>query len=248
VAASVSPRGEARILWEHANGNPAAFEGLICRRLADEPIAYITGHKEFWSLDFGVGPGVLVPRPETETLVEQALGELPDRNQNHRLLDLGTGSGCLLIALLKELPNSSGVGLDASEIALDWARRNIVRHGLESRCALLGGDWTAVTGSFDIIVSNPPYVRSGDLASLSPDVRDYEPQAALDGGPDGLAAYRALAPVLKRHLAPNGQALLEIGAGQSHLVVRVLKAAGLGAEKIAADLAGIPRCVMARQA
>lgn len=247
AAAIESSRIEARLLWQHANSDPDAFETLLNRRLLHEPIAYITGHKEFWSLDFAIGPGVLVPRPETETLIEQAVSALPDRERACRVLDLGTGSGCLLIALLMELPNASGLGLDASEKALGWARLNLARHGLNSRGAILRADWAAVTGFFDIIVSNPPYVRSGDLDALTPDVRDYEPRAALDGGPDGLAAYRALAPILKRSLMARGVALLETGANQAHLVAHVLEEASLKVEKISTDLAGIPRCVVVRQ-
>jgi release factor glutamine methyltransferase len=241
-----SSRAEARLLWEHAHGNQVVFEELIERRLQREPVAYIIGHKEFWSLDFEVGRGVLIPRPETETLVEVALADLPDRIGAYRVLDLGTGSGCLLVTLLSEFPNTTGVGIDSSEAALGWARRNIAKHGLAERAELVQAAWEAAEGAFDLIVSNPPYIRTGDLAGVPPDVRHHEPRDALDGGPDGLAAYTALAPILKRHLRPQGLGLMEIGAGQHHMVGEIMAAAGLEVARIAADLAGIPRCVVVR--
>jgi release factor glutamine methyltransferase len=224
------------------------FKGLLDRRLAHEPLVYITGRKEFWSLEFEVGPGVLIPRPETETLVEQALAELPDREHPYRVLDLGTGSGCLLIALLKEFPNATGLGIDSSDQAIGWVRRNVASHRLESRCQLEEDHWAAAAGSFDLIVSNPPYIPSAEIAALLRDVRDYEPREALDGGPDGLEAYRSLGPIVKRHLGPAGVALLEISAGQHHMVERIMAAEGLRVPRIAQDLAGIPRCVVVRQA
>lgn len=135
------PRADARILWGHANNDMDAFRSSISRRLAREPVAYITGHKEFWSLEFAVGPGALIPRPETETLIEQALRELPDRNAPLRVLELGTGTGCLLVALLTELPNASGIGIDSSGEALRWARENVTRHGVGGgpRCCPANG-------------------------------------------------------------------------------------------------------------
>jgi release factor glutamine methyltransferase len=243
-----SPRAEARMLWEHAQGRDSIFDQLVQRRLAHEPIAYITGRKEFWSLEFEVGPGVLIPRPETETLVEQTLAELPDRAAAHRILDLGTGTACLLVAILTEYPHAIATGVDCSDAALRWARRNVTRHGIDGRCTFVQGDWAAVEGSFDLVLSNPPYVRSADIAALAPDVRDHEPRGALDGGPDGLDAYRAIAPVLKRHLEPGGGSLLEIGAGQHHLVKEIMEAEGLKVPSTAPDLAGIPRCVVVRRA
>jgi len=243
AAKLLSARADARILWRHAEGRDDVFQQFIARRLSHEPVAYITGHKEFWSLDFDVGPGVLIPRPETETLVEQALRELGDRTRSYRLLDLGTGSGCLLIALLKELSNATGIGVDASADALAVASTNLLRHGLVNRAALVAGGWDAAPGQFDLIVANPPYVRSGDLQALPPDVRDNEPKEALDGGPDGLDAYRSLAFLLPRYLSSTGIALLEIGAGQ-HQVVGLMEAAGLVLFRIVPDLAGIPRCLV----
>lgn len=243
-----SARTEARLLWERAQQRDCNFDNVLQRRLKHEPLAYIIGRKEFWSLEFEVGPGVLIPRPETETLIEQALAALPDRERPYRVLDLGTGSGCLLVALLKEFPNAFGRGIDCSEQAVGWARRNAGKDGLGRRCELIEGDWAAAAGAFDLIVSNPPYIPSAEIAALPLDVRDYEPRKALDGGPDGLAAYRTLAPLLKRHLEPNGVGLLEIGAGQHHMVEQIMEAEGLRVTRITADLAGIPRCLVVRQA
>lgn len=241
-----SPRKEARLLWGHANDNPELFELAVARRLAHEPLAYITGHKEFWSLDFEVGPGVLVPRPETETLVETALRALPDRDGRYRVLDLGTGSGCLLLAVLTEYPSATGTGVDRSADALDWARRNVFRHGMESRVELVNGTWDVVSARFDLILANPPYIPTADLADLPIDIRKYEPEAALDGGLDGLSAYRALVPVLTFRLRPGGVAVLEIGMGQSPWVRGVAEAAGLSVAEITPDLAGISRAMVLR--
>jgi len=241
-----SPRNEARLLWRYANNSPELFELAVARRLAYEPLAYITGHKEFWSLDFEVGPGVLVPRPETETLVEAALRALPDRDGRYKVLDLGTGSGCLLIAVLTEYPNATGTGVDCAKDALEWASRNVSRHGMEGRVELVNGSWDVVSGPFDLVLANPPYIPTADLADLPLDIRNYEPEAALDGGLDGLSAYRALVPVLASRLRPEGLAVLEIGMGQSPLVQKVAEAAGLRAAEITPDLAGISRAVVLR--
>lgn len=238
-----NPRLDARLLLEHAHGDNAVFESLICRRAAREPLAYITGRKEFWSLDFEVGPGVLIPRPETETVIEQALAAFPDRAAPLDVLDLGTGTGCLLVAFLKEFPNACGLGIDVSREARAVAHRNVVRHGLAARCAIRDGDWN-VAGTYDVILANPPYIKTGDLAGLEPEVA-YEPVIALDGGVDGLSAYRALAPALAVLLRPGGRALLEIGAGQEGDVAAVLVPAGLDIVCTAPDLAGIPRVLVA---
>ncbi|HSM96227.1 MAG TPA: peptide chain release factor N(5)-glutamine methyltransferase [Rhizomicrobium sp.] len=241
-----SARTEARILITQAAGDARALDKFVARRLAHEPIAYITGHKEFWSLDFEVGPGVLVPRPETETLIEEALKEFADRNATLNVLDLGTGSGAIPIAFLNERPNARGLGIEQSQDAMIWARRNIARHHLESRLALQGDDWLMLgEGEFDVIFSNPPYIESGVIPTLDPDVKDYEPRAALDGGRDGLDAYRAIAPIIAGRLAIGGRAFLEIGQGQEQKVPAILKASGLETVRIAPDLSGIPRCVIA---
>jgi release factor glutamine methyltransferase len=239
-----NPRLEARLLWEYAQSS-SRFEQLLIRRIAREPLAYIIGHKEFFSLDFEVGPGVLVPRPETETLLEQALAALPDRFAPLRILDLGTGSGCLLVAALCLYPNATGTGMDASADALVWARRNLIRHGCERRATLVEGDWAAAAGAFDLVLCNPPYVTAADIGRLAPELA-REPRRALEAGADGLAAYRALGPVLARLLAPAGRAFVEIGAGQGPGATAVLEASGLEILGIAPDLSGIPRALEAR--
>lgn len=221
---------------------------LLARRLAREPMAYILGEKEFWSLPFKVAPGVLVPRPETETLVEAVLDGLADRSAPLRVLDLGTGSGCLLLALLSELPGASGVGVDASEAALEVAGENAARLRLDARCSLVRGDWgRGLRERFDLIVANPPYVPESQWRSLAPEIRGFEPKTALAAGEDGLAAYRALAPQIARLLAPGGTACLELGAGQAEAAGAVMRAAGLRVAALRRDLAGIERCLVLRR-
>lgn len=258
-------RGEARLLLRHVTGwsaarlvsepravvpEPAAarFEALVEARAGRAPIAYLLGEREFWSLPIAVGPGALVPRPETETLVEAVLGRIPDRAAALRVLDLGTGSGCLLVALLHLYPRAFGLGVDRSAEALAWARANLARHGLLGRAALVRADWAAaLVGPFDLVVANPPYVASGELAGLAPEVARHEPPAALDGGPDGLAAYRAILPDLSRLLAPDGLACLEIGRGQEGPLAAEAAAHGLEIATMRADLAGIVRCLVLRR-
>jgi len=252
-----NPRAEARLLLAHAldvsreqtlaavptADQSAKFDALIARRTAREPFAYITGHKEFWSLDFKVGPGVLVPRPDTETLIEEALRIAPDRNAPLRIADLGAGSGAILIAALKEFPNARGIGFESSQEAFGYARANAVRL-IGDRAEIRLADWEEAEGPFDLVFSNPPYIPSADIESLEPDVSQFEPRAALDGGPDGLAAYRALARLLPRLLSPGGHALLEIGLGQAQPMGTLFQ--GLEILRLAPDLSGIPRCVILR--
>lgn len=241
-----SARTEARLLIAHTDGDPVKLEAAVARRLRHEPIAYITGHKEFWSLDFEVGPGVLIPRPDTEALVEQALKAFPDKNAPLNVLDLGTGSGAILIAFLSERPQAKGLGIEQSPEAMIWARKNIARHAMTDRLTLQGDDWLMLTdGTFDVIFANPPYIESDVIPALDPDVRDYEPRAALDGGRDGLDAYRAIAPLIARRLSAHGRAFVEIGQGQEQKVPRIFAAAGLETAAVVPDLAGIPRCVIA---
>jgi len=261
---SASARVDARVLLAHAMGiTPSqilttshpptdselkSYDALLARRAAYEPVAYITGHKEFWSLDFEVGTGVLIPRPDSETLVMQALTEFPDRDAPLQALDLGAGSVAILIAFLHERPHAFGLGIEQSREAMIWARKNIERHGLESRCALQGDDWLLLDDRrFDVIFSNPPYIPSSDIDSLELDVSRYEPRVALDGGPDGLDAYRALGPLIERALKPHGRAFIEIGQGQQDKVPALLEAAGLHMLRLASDLAGIPRCAVVAQ-
>ncbi|HEY4941297.1 MAG TPA: peptide chain release factor N(5)-glutamine methyltransferase [Rhizomicrobium sp.] len=252
-------RLDARLLWEHAQAMEASaliakgrlesiFETLIARRIAREPLAYITGAREFWSLDFAVGPGVLIPRPDSETLIEALLQDFPERAAPLSILDLGTGSACLLIAALTQYPNAHGVGVDQSAAALDWARRNVAVHRLEDRATLIESGWLEeAQPGFDILLANPPYIRSADIAGLEPEIARYEPAAALDGGPDGLDAYQALAPRIARLLKPSGQAFVELGAGQGEAAAMLMTANDLKVVRLAPDLAGIPRCLVAKR-
>jgi release factor glutamine methyltransferase len=220
------------------------------RRLAGEPVARILGFAEFWGLPFELSPETLVPRPDTETVVEAALAAAPDRAAPLRILDLGTGTGCLLVALLTELPKAWGVGVDRSIRALATARRNAWRIQVDDRAAFAVSDWaTALSGSFDLVVSNPPYIATAELAGLSPEVRLHDPRAALDGGPDGLAAYRSILADAKRILAPAGTLVLEVGYDQEAAVTSLAMTTGLAVRQVARDLGGRPRAaVIGRQA
>jgi release factor glutamine methyltransferase len=244
AAGSDSARLDARLLWDHAQKTGADFEHLVTRRERREPIAYITGHKEFWSLDFAVGPGVLIPRPDTETLIEEALRVVPDRNAPLRIADLGTGSGAILAAALKEFPHATGIGFESSPDAFRWAKDNAARL-IGPRADIRLMDWDNAEGPFDLIFSNPPYIPSAEIESLAPDVARFEPGAALDGGPDGLDAYRALAELLPGLLRSGGYGLLEIGAGQASAVTALFQE--LEIVRVAPDLSGIPRCVTLRK-
>ena len=226
------------------------ISALAARRLRHEPVARILGRKEFWSLELQVTPAVLVPRPETETVVESALDEEITRGlrqEKLRVLDIGTGSGALLLALLGELPNATATATDVSAEALEVARVNAVRHRLDKRCTFVACDVASgVSGPFDLIVSNPPYIPSGDVASLMPEVRDYDPLAALDGGKDGLDFYRRIAAEAPRRLAPGGRLIVELGAGQEAAVSALFTKAGLTVIGARKDLAGIPRALGAK--
>ena len=264
-----SAETDARLLVAHAlridraellaNGERAlsldeskAIDALAQRRLKREPVARIFGRKEFWNFSLLVGPAVLVPRPETETVVEAALdfvvrGGL--RMEKLRILDIGTGSGALLLALLSELPNAVGVGTDISTAALEVARMNAARNDLAGRATFVACDIAAgVAGPFDLIVANPPYVARGDIASLAPEVRDFDPALALDGGPDGLDGYRAIAAITRALLAPGGKLIVELGMGQEPAVRALFTKAGLKVGAARDDLAGIPRALSASAA
>jgi len=218
------------------------FRALVRRRAAREPTAYLIGRQGFWTLDLAVTPDVLIPRPDTETVVAAAVDHAGCRDAVRRVLDLGTGSGAILLALLSECPNAWGVGLDRSEAALAVARGNAVASGLAHRCAFVCGDWAAaLAGRFDIVAANPPYIATGTIATLAPEVARAEPRAALDGGADGLACYRAIIPDLPRLLAPSGVAVLELGAGQAREVGALAESAGLRCVEIRQDLGGVPR-------
>ncbi len=220
------------------------FEGLIARRAAREPLAFITGAREFWSLPLAVSPATLIPRADSETLIEAALGEFPAVERVRRILDLGTGTGNLLLAALSEFPLAFGIGVDRAHAAAVLASRNAAALGFAGRAALTVGDWAdCLAGEFDLILSNPPYIETDNIAGLMPEVAAHEPRLALDGGPDGLDAYRRIIPAIDRLLAPEGAAVLEIGAMQAEPVSRAAAAAGL-ASRTASDLAGMPRALV----
>jgi release factor glutamine methyltransferase len=228
------------------------LENFARRRLEGEPIARILGNKEFWGLSLKLSPATLVPRPDTETVVELALEMLrtaPGANRPLRIADIGTGSGAILLALLSELPDAFGVGTDISEAALRTARANAACLGFAARAGFVACDYAAaLSGHFDLIVSNPPYIRTADIATLATDVRDHDPQPALDGGADGLDAYRALIPQSVQLLAHGGALVVEAGQDQSGPIEGLMTAAGLtrqGPPK--ADLAGIRRAVAGRK-
>jgi release factor glutamine methyltransferase len=229
----------------------ARLENFTQRRLAGEPVARILGVKEFWGLALQLSPATLVPRPDTETVVELAL----EMKREHRLdsprriADLGTGSGALLLALLSEWREATGVGTDISVEALQTASRNAERLGLAPRASFVACNYAAgLSGMFDLIVSNPPYIRSVDIAGLGREVRDHDPRLALDGGADGLDAYRVLIPQAARLLASGGALIVEAGYGQSGPISELMATSGLTPESPAkADLAGIPRAVAGRK-
>jgi release factor glutamine methyltransferase len=228
------------------------LEDLARRRLSGEPIARILGLKEFWGLPLKLSTATLVPRPDTETVVELSLEMLraaPDRGRRLRIADIGTGSGAILLALLSELPEACGFGTDISVAALRTASANAARLGLAPRAMFVACDYAAaLSGTFDLMVSNPPYVRSAEIAGLAAEVRDHDPRRALDGGADGLDAYRALVPQAARLLAPGGALVVEVGRGQSKEVEGLMTAAGLTLERPPkADLAGIRRALAGRK-
>jgi release factor glutamine methyltransferase len=229
----------------------SAIAALAQRRLAHEPVARIIGNKEFWSLKLRVDSTTLVPRPETETVVEAALAAIDvdgSRARAMRIADLGTGSGALLLALLAELPNSFGVGTDTSFGALSVARDNAHRLNLDRATFIACDMGAALSGPFDLIVSNPPYIASDDIAAHAPEVRDIDPRPALDGGPDGLDCYRAIAATVSALLKPGSALVVELGAGQAQAVAALLLAAGLAPSPPRADLHGVPRAVVVRSA
>lgn len=225
----------------------AALSTLAARRLKREPVSRIRGRKEFWSLSLRIGPDVLDPRPETETIVEHALASIVSTGRRLgklRILDIGTGSGALLLALLSELPHATGIGTDISPAALEIARANAESNGLAARCAFVACHIAdGVEGPFDLVVSNPPYIPHDDIAALEPEVRYYDPLVALDGGIDGLDAYRAIAGEAHRLLAPAGHLVVELGAGQEPDVRALFTKTGLFVDAARADLAGLARAL-----
>ena len=239
AAAAARPLAAAEAAWI------AAFEA---RRVGGEPVARIVGMREFWGLPLVVTPAVLVPRPETETVVELALSLTEDRARVLRIADLGTGSGAILLALLHELPNAVGVGTDLSSDALDVAHCNAAGLGLTDRAEFRAGHYaTGLAGPFDLVVSNPPYIVTAEIAALAREVRDHDPRLALDGGADGLDAYRAIAADARR-LVPAGHLVVEIGAGQQRAVEFLFAEKGLAITAVRHDLSGIARAVAVRPA
>ena len=267
-----TPGLDARLLLEAATGWPresivsapertlspaqlASLSDFAIRRISHEPVSRILGRRQFWSLEFEVTPDTLDPRPDSETLIEAAL-DIVRQNAGQagwlcgqpRILDIGTGTGCLLLTLLSELPHAIGTGTDISPAALAVARRNAGHLGLTTRATWVQANLVvdAIDGPFDLVVSNPPYIPSRDIARLAPEVRQFDPRLALDGGPDGLTAYRALIPGLRR-IAPGCWAVLEFGAGQETAIIDLIRAtegdAVADAARLSHDLSGRPRCV-----
>jgi release factor glutamine methyltransferase len=225
-----------------------AVDALTQRREAREPVGHIVGRKHFWTLELFVSPAVLIPRPETELLVETALEALA-RDAPARVLDLGVGSGAILLAVLAERSAARGVGVDISDGALAVAQANADALGLIDRLELKHGDWAApLEGAFDVVLSNPPYIPSDDIDALAPEVARFEPRLALDGGADGLDAYRAIVTRLPRLLKPGGVFALEVGVGQAEAVAALAGQAGLSTAPSRRDLAGVPRVVWGRRA
>jgi len=260
-----APALDARILVGHALGldhtglaaqanrvltpeEARAIAGLSARRLAREPVARIRGEKEFWGLPFKLNSETLLPRPETETVVEAALAALDRDNRKSRALrivDLGTGSGALLLSLLSGLPRACGIGTDISVAALQCARDNAVALGLSARASFVACDYGAALGApADLLVSNPPYVARADIAGLQAEVRDFDPRRALDGGPDGFDGYRTIASDARRLLAPEGILVVELGQGQLGAVTAIFAATGLEPAAPRYDLSGIPRALV----
>jgi len=260
AAAGVEGAGrDARLLLAHAAGIPAdrltlhlaepagagvaeGFAAALAARAARQPLAQITGERLFWGRSFRVTPDTLDPRPETEVLVQAALAA-----PFARVLDLGTGTGCILLSLLADRPGATGLGVDASAAALAVAAANAARLGLAERAELRLSDWFgAVTGRFDLIVANPPYIAADEIAGLAPEVRDWEPRAALTPGGDGLAACRAIAAGAAGHLSPGGRILIEIGPSQAAAVAELLRGGGLTVTAVLSDLDGRDRVIAAR--
>lgn len=259
-----NPRLDARLLLAHALGAEGRLHGreddpvtaedrtryaaFLARRIGGEPVSRILGSREFWSLEFDLSPATLDPRPDSETLIDALLELHPDRARAYRILDLGTGTGCLLLAALSEFPNAEGVGVDIDADCIQVARKNAEKLCLSSRARMIRSRWADnVNGPFDIVLSNPPYIPTSDIAELQPEVKTHDPMQALDGGPDGLDAYRNIAEYLPSLLGEDGLAVLEFGEGQGPSISRIMDASGLTVDGFRNDLAGIERCILVRR-
>lgn len=259
-----NPRLDARLLLAHALGVEDRLHGreddpidtsqydrfgtLMGRRLAGEPVSRILGSREFWSLEFDLSPATLDPRPDSETLIETLCELHPDRGMPLRILDLGTGSGCLLLAALTEFPNATGIGVDIDPDSVAAAAANAEKLCLSDRARMIRSSWgTEVTGLFHVVLSNPPYIPTSVIDDLQPEVRLYDPLGALDGGQDGLDAYRNIAENLPSLLDTAGLALLEFGEGQGPDIAKIMSAASLKVAGFRNDLSGTERCIVVRR-
>jgi release factor glutamine methyltransferase len=241
----------ARLLSEALHEPPpffaTAYADVIGRRSRREPIAHITGHREFWGLDFEVTADVLTPRPETELIVEEAIACFPDRSALHLIADVGTGSGCLAVALAREFPSARVLATDISEAALVVARRNAVRHEVSARIAFLHASFMPPVREIDLVVSNPPYIPVRDAATLPPEVRDHEPAAALFGGEDGLEVYPRLFAEAASEAGPDAPLIVEVGYDQRDAVAVIADAAGWRVDRVRHDLQGIARVLVLKR-
>lgn len=261
-AGNPDPRREARLLLAHVEGVAVETliayperavtaieraEAAIARRAAGEPVSRIVGRRAFWKDEFLIGPDTLDPRPDTETVIEEVLDCFPGGVGVTRILDLGVGSGCILLSLLREFPDARGVGVDISAGAVGAAQANAREFGMRDRVDLKVDNWfDGVAGRFGLIVSNPPYIASAEIAALDREVRDHDPIRALDGGKDGLDCYRMIVPAATQYLENDGLLALEVGAGQAEAVSSFCVKAGFSRIRVRRDLAGIERCVSAR--
>lgn len=239
-----------REVWPHESAPVGpetieCFEALLSRRMAREPVSRILGRRAFWTLDLLVSPDTLDPRADSEALIEAAIAAFADRPAPRRILDLGTGTGCLLLAALEAFPDAIGQGIDRSEAAVEIARANALRNGLAARASFAALDWDDMSqDAADLVLSNPPYVEEATIDTLEPEVARYDPRPALSGGRDGLDAYRGIVRILPRIMAAEGFAILELGAGQRRSVVRLAETAGFTTIRTHRDLGGVERALV----